>query len=61
MDRLYVLLASRAQGYGEKVVVQMSFDRQELERMKAAVEAQSGFCAPDLEVAPLDQCNAKFY
>ena len=61
MDRLYALLARRAKGYGEKVVVQMSFDRDELERMKAAVEAQSGFCAPDLEVAPLDQCNAKFY
>ena len=61
-EKLYVLLSSRKTSSGARpIVVKMSFDRRELERTKAAIEAQSGIWAPRLEVAPLDKHIAEWY
>lgn len=60
--KLYVLLsASSTSTHSRPLVIKMSFDRQELERTKAAIEAQAGIWAPRLEVTPLDKDIAEWY
>lgn len=61
-DKLYVLLSTRPESTHDRpLVIKMSFDRQELERTKAAIEAQAKFWAPRLEVALLDDQIAERY
>ena len=60
-DKLYVLLSTPVGStYDRPLVIKMSFDRQELERTKAAIEAQAGIWAPYLEVALLDKHIAEW-
>ena len=63
-EKLYVLLStpvgSTYGGSYRPLVIKMSFDRQELERTKAAIEAQAGIWAPYLEVALLDKHIAEW-
>lgn len=60
--KLYVLLSAPSHSSnGRLLVIKTSFDRDDLERTKAAIEAQAGIWAPKLEVAPLDERIAKWY
>lgn len=64
-EKLYVLLStpvgSTYGGSYRPLVIKMSFDRQELERTKAAIEAQTRFFTPKLEVCEMNDEIAEWY
>lgn len=57
---LYALLGAPCVS-GSYIVIQLSFDREELERIKAAIEAQTHYFTPKLEVCKVDDHVAEWY
>ena len=51
--KLYALVGA-PYGHIDRVVIQMSFDKDELERMKAAIESQVHYFTLNLEVCEVD-------
>ena len=57
---LYALLGSPGT-HGEFILIQLSFNKKELELMKAAIEAQTHYFTPKLEVREVDDHVAEWY
>ena len=60
LPKLYALLGA-PRTHGTYLVIQLSFDKEELERIKAAIEAQTYYFTPKLEIREVDDHVAEWY
>lgn len=58
--KVYALLGAPGT-HGTYTVIQLSFDKDGLERIKAAIEAQTRYFTPKLEVVEVDDGIAEWY
>jgi len=58
--KIYALLGAPST-HGEAILIQLSFNKKELELMKAAIEAQTYYFTPRMEIREMDDHVAEWH